>query len=257
MLPVGTRSSSSCASWSFSYSLSSNDRQRGLPRSKLVYPRTPTTPIVHPGPIRLTRGVARWGPSGRGAPHARGVAHEPDECGVDRDPNGADRLPLSALVGRAGTREPRDRGIPGQPQHFRPAPGCLAGGQRVGPVGADPVLIPTCSRKGSLLGSLTLVTRPLWLSLWILAIGVAAGFVAGLPDGSRWRSGGSSPAGGRDRLVAYHDGSWPDPGPPGDGSAGRCRASLRTVSRRGGPRERARMAVPTTGVATAPSRSIG
>jgi MFS family permease len=43
------------------------------------------------------------------------------------------------------------------------------------------VLIPGLLAYGALLGSLTLVTHPLWLSLWSLAIGGAGGFVAGLP----------------------------------------------------------------------------
>jgi MFS family permease len=44
-----------------------------------------------------------------------------------------------------------------------------------------PVLIPGLLAYGALLESLTLVTHPLWLGLWSLAIGGAAGFVAGLP----------------------------------------------------------------------------
>ena len=43
------------------------------------------------------------------------------------------------------------------------------------------VLIPGLLVYGVLLGSLPLVTHPLWLSLWGLAIGAGAGFVAGLP----------------------------------------------------------------------------
>jgi predicted MFS family arabinose efflux permease len=44
-----------------------------------------------------------------------------------------------------------------------------------------PVLIPGLLAYGALLGSLTLMTHPLWLGLWNLAIGGGAGFVAGLP----------------------------------------------------------------------------
>jgi MFS family permease len=44
-----------------------------------------------------------------------------------------------------------------------------------------PVLIPGLLAYAALLGSLTLLTHPLWLGLWSLAIGGAAGFVAGLP----------------------------------------------------------------------------
>jgi len=43
------------------------------------------------------------------------------------------------------------------------------------------VLIPGLLAYGVLLGSLPLVTHPLWLGLWSLAIGGAAGFIAGLP----------------------------------------------------------------------------
>jgi DHA1 family multidrug resistance protein-like MFS transporter len=47
--------------------------------------------------------------------------------------------------------------------------------------GRMPVLIPGLLAYGALLGSLPLATHPLWLGLWSLAIGAAAGFVAGLP----------------------------------------------------------------------------
>jgi MFS family permease len=47
--------------------------------------------------------------------------------------------------------------------------------------GRMPALIPGLLAYGALLGSLTLLTHPLWLGLWSLAIGGAAGFVAGLP----------------------------------------------------------------------------
>ncbi len=47
--------------------------------------------------------------------------------------------------------------------------------------GRMPVLIPVLLAYGALLGSLPLVTHPLWLGLWSLAIGGAAGLVAGLP----------------------------------------------------------------------------
>jgi MFS transporter, DHA1 family, multidrug resistance protein len=47
--------------------------------------------------------------------------------------------------------------------------------------GRMPVLIPGLLAYAALLGSLTLLTHPLWLCLWSLAIGGAAGFVAGLP----------------------------------------------------------------------------
>lgn len=43
------------------------------------------------------------------------------------------------------------------------------------------VLIPGLLAYGVLLGSLPLLTHPLWLGLWSLAIGGGAGFVAGLP----------------------------------------------------------------------------
>jgi MFS family permease len=43
------------------------------------------------------------------------------------------------------------------------------------------VLTPGLLAYGVLLGSLPLVTAPFWLGLWSLAIGGAAGFVAGLP----------------------------------------------------------------------------
>jgi MFS transporter, DHA1 family, multidrug resistance protein len=43
------------------------------------------------------------------------------------------------------------------------------------------VLIPGLLAYGVLLGSLPLVTHPLWLGLWSLAIGGGAGFVASLP----------------------------------------------------------------------------
>jgi DHA1 family multidrug resistance protein-like MFS transporter len=43
------------------------------------------------------------------------------------------------------------------------------------------VLIPGLLAYGALLGSLPLVTHPLWLGLWSLAIGGGAGVVAGLP----------------------------------------------------------------------------
>jgi MFS transporter, DHA1 family, multidrug resistance protein len=47
--------------------------------------------------------------------------------------------------------------------------------------GRMPVLIPGLLVYGVLLGSLPLVTHPLWLGLWSLAIGGGAGVVAGLP----------------------------------------------------------------------------
>jgi DHA1 family inner membrane transport protein len=47
--------------------------------------------------------------------------------------------------------------------------------------GRMPALIPCLLTYGALLGSLTLLTHPLWLGLWSLAIGGASGFVAGLP----------------------------------------------------------------------------
>lgn len=43
------------------------------------------------------------------------------------------------------------------------------------------VLIPGLLAYGALLGSLPFITHPLWLGLWSLAIGGAAGVVAGLP----------------------------------------------------------------------------
>jgi DHA1 family multidrug resistance protein-like MFS transporter len=43
------------------------------------------------------------------------------------------------------------------------------------------VLIPGLLAYGVLLGSLPLVTHPVWVGLWSLAVGGAAGFVAGLP----------------------------------------------------------------------------
>jgi MFS family permease len=47
--------------------------------------------------------------------------------------------------------------------------------------GRMPVLIPGLLAYGALLGGLPLVTHPLGLGLWSLAIGGAAGVVAGLP----------------------------------------------------------------------------
>ena len=47
--------------------------------------------------------------------------------------------------------------------------------------GRTPALIPGLLAYGALLGSLPLVTHPLGLGLWSLAIGGGAGFVAGLP----------------------------------------------------------------------------
>lgn len=43
------------------------------------------------------------------------------------------------------------------------------------------VLIPGLLAYAALLGSLTFLTHPIWLGLWSLAIGAAAGFVAPLP----------------------------------------------------------------------------
>ncbi len=43
------------------------------------------------------------------------------------------------------------------------------------------VLVPGLLAYAALLGSLTFLTHPVWLGLWSLTIGAAAGFVAPLP----------------------------------------------------------------------------
>jgi DHA1 family multidrug resistance protein-like MFS transporter len=47
--------------------------------------------------------------------------------------------------------------------------------------GRMPVLVPGLLAYGALLASLTLMTHPIWLGLWSLAIGGSAGLVASLP----------------------------------------------------------------------------
>jgi MFS family permease len=47
--------------------------------------------------------------------------------------------------------------------------------------GQTPVLIPGLLAYGALLSSLTLITHPIFLGLWSLAIGDGGGVVAGLP----------------------------------------------------------------------------
>ena len=95
----------------------------------------------------------------------------------------------------------------------------------------------------ALLGSVPLLTHPIPLALWCVALGGAAGFVAPLPTaliGDRVSVGLQAVAIG----WPQDDGHWPDLGSAGDGPAGGRGGSLQPLLPRRGGAGRDGVAVP-------------